>query len=158
MRTQAQKEQRKISYQKNRLRENLKHKEWAAKNRQKIREAQKKSYWLNRDKYNTKNKESYAKRIVRLRGQILNHYGSMCKCCHEMNEKFLTIDHINGTGKSHRERTGGAVNFYSSIIKSGFPNDLQILCWNCNCGRALNGGICPHSSMPVVPRPAGSTI
>jgi hypothetical protein len=21
-----------------------------------------------------------------------------------------------------------------------------VLCWNCNCGRAKNGGICPHHS------------
>jgi hypothetical protein len=26
-----------------------------------------------------------------------------------------------------------------------FPNDvLRLLCFNCNCGRAKNGGICPH--------------
>jgi hypothetical protein len=24
--------------------------------------------------------------------------------------------------------------------KAGF----QVLCWNCNCGRAFNNGICPH--------------
>ena len=26
------------------------------------------------------------------------------------------------------------------------PDTIQILCFNCNCGRARNGGICPHET------------
>jgi hypothetical protein len=37
-------------------------------------------------------------------------------------------------------RRGGINRFY----KNNFPRGYRILCYNCNCGRALNNGICPH--------------
>jgi hypothetical protein len=30
------------------------------------------------------------------------------------------------------------------IIRENYPPEYQVLCFNCNCGRALNGGRCPH--------------
>jgi hypothetical protein len=30
------------------------------------------------------------------------------------------------------------------IIKNNYPDDFQILCANCNWGKQLNGGVCPH--------------
>ena len=29
-------------------------------------------------------------------------------------------------------------------MKNNYPDYLQILCWNCNLGKSLNGGTCPH--------------
>ena len=72
-----------------------------------------------------------------------------CACCGETIIDFLTIDHINGGGRKHcREVTGGfsSSKFYQWLEKQGFPDGFQVLCWNCNCGRAKNGGICPHHS------------
>jgi hypothetical protein len=34
-----------------------------------------------------------------------------------------------------------------SIIRNGYPPDFEILCFNCNCGKAVNGGICPHEAL-----------
>jgi hypothetical protein len=32
------------------------------------------------------------------------------------------------------------------LRKNGFPEGFQVLCANCNIGRHINGGICPHES------------
>lgn len=83
--------------------------------------------------------------------QIRNGYGNKCNCCGETNPLFLTIDHVNNDGYKHRGRNDGKYkigsfsgHYYKTIIKAGFPEDLQLLCYNCNCGRARNKGICPH--------------
>lgn len=76
---------------------------------------------------------------------VCNHYGNICVCCGENNIKFLTIDHINGGGNRHRKQINRTGNkFYEWLIKNDFPIGYQTLCYNCNCGKAHNGGICPH--------------
>lgn len=74
---------------------------------------------------------------------VYNHYGNMCSCCGETERLFLSIDHINNDGYQNRKK---GINLYIDIIDRGFPNDLQILCMNCNTGKARNNGICPHVS------------
>lgn len=72
--------------------------------------------------------------------------GPACKCCGETIEKFLTIDHINGGGRAHRSdgrRIGSEI--YIQLKARGFPPGFQVLCFNCNCGRSVNGGTCPHA-------------
>jgi ribosomal protein L32 len=84
-----------------------------------------------------------------LRSIVFNHYGSVCACCGERDDRFLTIDHVDNNGsKDHRNHgksghriTGGG--WYRRIIKLGFPTDLQLLCWNCNHGKEFYGE-CPH--------------
>lgn len=85
------------------------------------------------------------KRLIRNRREIVvNHYGARCVCCGEENPGFLTIDHKNGGGIKMRKVHGVGLEFYRWIIRNDFPDFLQVLCYNCNCGRELNGGICPH--------------
>lgn len=76
---------------------------------------------------------------------IIDHYGGKCACCGETELAFLTVDHINNDGNDHRKRIGGSSRFYENIIKAGFPDDLQILCWNCNEAKRLLGH-CPHNN------------
>jgi hypothetical protein len=82
---------------------------------------------------------------------VLIHYGGnppKCACCGESHIKFLTIDHINSGGKQHRKKLGlQGSGFYRWLKRNGFPKGYQILCYNCNCGRAKNNGICPHRGM-----------
>lgn len=78
---------------------------------------------------------------ARIKNQIFDAYGRECKCCGETIERFLTLDHINNDGFKDKKRGYG---FYIKVRKMGYPNTLQILCFNCNCGRALNKGVCPH--------------
>lgn len=38
-----------------------------------------------------------------------------------------------------------AEGFYRWIKKNGFPDSVQVLCWNCNCAKGIYG-YCPHST------------
>lgn len=76
---------------------------------------------------------------------VFNHYGQICNCpcgCRVTNYRWLTIDHINNDGAEKRKRGGhrAGKEFYLQIARLGFPDDLQILCWNCNCAKAFFGG------------------
>lgn len=75
---------------------------------------------------------------------VYEHYGNKCVCCGEVEEAFLTIDHINNNGAEHRKKVHSG-RFYRWIIENNYPNDLQILCHNCQWGRR-KCGICPHQS------------
>ena len=84
-----------------------------------------------------------------LRRKVLEHYSNgepVCACCGETLYEFLTIDHLNNNGTADRRRyTGGGHHHYRQIIKEGFPKGFQVLCYNCNCGRAKTPTKeCPH--------------
>lgn len=92
------------------------------------------------------------RRALRKR-EIIDHYGGACTCCGETEPQFLSLDHVNNDGADHRRslRKGkprgyeGAA-FYWWVVKAGFPTDLQLLCFNCNCAKGFYG-ICPHDAM-----------
>ncbi len=76
-----------------------------------------------------------------VRSEVLRAYGGKCECCGEREGRFLTIDHING--RKSGEETGMVL--YARLYRGGFPKEgLRLLCWNCNIGRDMNGGRCPH--------------
>jgi len=84
-----------------------------------------------------------AKRRRRVR--VIQHYGGRCRCCGETALPFLALDHINGDGNTNRKIAGGTgTTFYLWVEKNGYPEGFQVLCHNCNVGRYINGGICPH--------------
>lgn len=73
-----------------------------------------------------------------------DHYGYVCTCCCiEYDIRFLTLDHVNNDGAAHRKAINKKSIYYWAI-KNDFPDSLQTHCWNCNCGKENNGGICPH--------------
>ncbi len=85
--------------------------------------------------------------LLKLRKRVLRGYGGKCVCCGETEHHFLQLDHINNDGYLHRgngkHRPGRT--FYKSLIEAKYPGEhLQILCANCNMGKARCGGICPH--------------
>ncbi len=76
---------------------------------------------------------------------VLEHYGRSCGCCGESTLEFLTLDHIQDNGGQHRKEINKyGSGFYKWVIDNNFPEDLQTLCMNCNFGKRINGGICPH--------------
>lgn len=90
---------------------------------------------------------------LKLRQQVLEAYGNKCACphCPETNPAFLSIDHIGGGGNSHRRNIVGlSRSFYAWLKQRGYPKEgFQLLCYNCNLGRAFNGGKeCPHQLSP----------
>lgn len=93
-----------------------------------------------RDIRNTASKRYYHK----LKDECLTAYGAVCACCGESERAFLTFDHKNNDGASHRKKIGIGHIFYRWMIDHKFPESIQVLCFNCNTGRHVNGGICPH--------------
>ena len=83
--------------------------------------------------------------------KVFDHYGWECKCCGENIVAFLTIDHINNDGYLDRMKKGWkrkltSKDLYFMIIKDKFPDRFQTLCQNCNLGKLVNKGICPHKT------------
>lgn len=88
------------------------------------------------------NGKDYDTKYTKLRrSKVLEAYGTVCKCCGEAEEQFLSIDHIDGGGNKHAKEVGSV---YKWLIANGFPPGFQTLCINCNIGKFRNGGICPH--------------
>lgn len=89
------------------------------------------------------------KTYQRLRNVILDYYGRKCKCCGETIIEFLTIDHMNGHSTPRIKRRGGQRQILREIVESGFPDSIQILCYNCNCAKGVYGE-CPHNKRSIV--------
>jgi hypothetical protein len=84
---------------------------------------------------------------LRVKDIVFSVYGRVCVCCGENNPDLLTLDHVEGNGKQHRKTAGSTLKgygLYRWIIRNNFPPTFQTMCWNCNCGRAKNNGVCPH--------------
>lgn len=76
---------------------------------------------------------------------VYEHYGGyICACCGETEEAFLTIDHMNNDGYQHRKEMK-SLNITDFLYYNSMPEGYQVLCYNCNCGRAKTPDkICPH--------------
>jgi hypothetical protein len=71
--------------------------------------------------------------------------GYQCVCCPETIEAFLSLDYVNNDGAEHR-KTMDRRKLYKRLKREGYPPGFQVLCMNCNFGKARNGGVCPHRS------------
>lgn len=89
-------------------------------------------------------KKNIAVYNMRLKVEVFTAYGNRCVCCGESNIKFLTLDHVNNDGRLHRKTVKSGRRVYAWAKKNGYPDSLRLLCWNCNCGRHYNNGVCPH--------------
>lgn len=81
-------------------------------------------------------------RRQRFKRMVFDHYGWKCACCGETMVECLSIDHIKQDGAKHREEIGSKLYYW--LVKEGFPEGFQTLCRNCNYGRYINNGVCPH--------------
>ena len=91
--------------------------------------------------------EADARYRLDVKRAAMGAYGSVCYCCGESELAFLTLDHLNDDGGGrHRERGGN--QFYRWLKSHDYPQDLglAVACFNCNSGRAANGGVCPHQT------------
>lgn len=104
-------------------------------------------------KDNVKEIKTYRKKLYdKARTDTIKYYsdGKMnCKCCGEDNRLFLTIDHVNNDGgekRKNKTQPWGGPQLCRWLILNDFPDGFQILCFNCNLGKARNKGICPHKN------------
>ena len=65
-----------------------------------------------------------------------------CFCCGNSDWKFLVFDHIKERQKEHKGL--GGVGIAAKLKNDKYPKGIQILCHNCNTGKEIFGGKCPH--------------
>jgi len=122
--------------------------EWNAKNREKVLSDKRKKYREYREDPNFVEAERKRGREYwrqRRHEAIMAYGGYECRCCGETEPVFLTIDHINNDGAEHRKEIGQSnSNLLTWLRKHDYPNGFQVLCFNCNIGKSINDGICPH--------------
>jgi hypothetical protein len=52
---------------------------------------------------------------------------------------------MNNDGAAHRKSgIHAGASFYWFLLRNNFPENYQILCWNCNHAKYINKGTCPH--------------
>ncbi len=99
-----------------------------------------------RNKYKlqpSRNSEKTKRYQRRARVDCLNHYGRQCNCCGESVEMFLEFDHIDNNGAEHR-KVDKIRSLPVWLKRNGFPEGFHVLCRNCNWGKHINDGVCPH--------------
>lgn len=119
--------------------------------REKIRIYSRNRYHLLKEE-NKALKQKYGVRFrEKVKTEVLSYYGNgrlQCVCCGEKQYHFLTLDHINNDGVKERKivrRTGHSMYIY--LRRSKYPIGYQTLCFNCNSGKQINKGICPHKTL-----------
>lgn len=80
-------------------------------------------------------------RYYRLKTNVFNHYGNKCSCCGQQNINYLTLEHKNNDGASHKREVGSGAQLYLDIINRNYPPEYTIYCYNCNCSKG-HYGIC----------------
>jgi len=85
-----------------------------------------------------------------LRREMVAAYGGRCACCGEAEFIFLDLDHVNNDGNADRAQRGNGQRLLVWLKANGWPrNGYQLLCCNCNQGKARNGGVCPHKARTI---------
>lgn len=132
-------------------------KERYQKNTKEILQTNRTRWHNNKDKYSITAKKWHTKNLLELKTEVLTYYGNdklSCVCCGETIIHFLTLDHINGR-QPHERGTHAQRSKYSGralwayLKRQGFPEGYQTLCINCNMGKHINKGICPHKQMEL---------
>lgn len=109
-----------------------------------------KNGWTTVERYKNRCKACYGERFrTRLRLDFIKAYGGKCICCGEDDPRFLSLDHVNSDGSAQKKSLNYVEHqIYSLARREGYPKDkYQLLCYNCNCGRARNNGVCPHKDI-----------
>lgn len=116
--------------------------EWASRNKARLAEldAEKRTEWCGQRFEEPVTRATARNRLIRL--EVLNILGGCCACCGENREEFLTLDHVSGGGRKHREEKGTYI-FRRVKDEPDLRKKYRVLCFNCNCALGLRG-YCPH--------------
>lgn len=132
---------------------------WAKRNRERVNTRRRELYAANPDKHRERasyrveakvnvlrlNRTWSVKYRAQLRCEMISAYGRACSCCKESEPKFLQLDHVFNDGAEDRKINKTAAKLWASLKRIGWPKDRhQLLCANCNFGKLMNGGVCPH--------------
>lgn len=87
--------------------------------------------------YNARRREHVAalqsannKKLTRkLKAEIFEALGGVCRDCGHVDQRVLQVDHIDGGGCAHRAKTGGA-QYWRTVLRR--IEEFQLLCANCH--------------------------
>nr|UXE44739.1 hypothetical protein Hi04_10k_c361_00003 [uncultured bacterium] len=82
------------------------------------------------------------------RATVFNRLGWTCQCCG--SDYSPQADHIDGSGKQHREEDPFARNLIRWLVHYGVPDGFQTLCQPCN-GSKGNGLNCKKHGVYLGP-------
>lgn len=138
-------ESQKSYYQRNKSKVIQIVRDWQKANPEKIKDYNQKRLkdpkWIAYHKnYNKKYQQNLKKKAIEYYSKGKN----CCACCGETIFEFLTFDHINNDGFKKKDRTR---NLAEWLVKNNFPPGFQVYCMNCNLGKHINNGICPHNKI-----------
>ena len=108
--------------------------QWRSKpeNKEKHKEASRRWEAQNKDKRREYNKRAR----LAFRPAIIQHYGGCCRCCGQINIKFLELHHINNDGPAHAKyHKVSRLNLWRKLYSLDFPDDgfqVEVLCANCH--------------------------
>lgn len=92
---------------------------------------------------------------IKLKLEVLGYYSSgepRCSCCGNKYIHHLTIDHVDGGGAEHRKQMKGGSEFYRWLKKNNYPPRFQVLCFNCNSAKYIEGECgCQNKRISIVP-------
>lgn len=101
--------------------------------------------YKNNPDFAERTKERVITTARRVRREVIRHYGGSCGCCSESRIEFLSMDHVNNDGATHRRTDRGSAQIYSWLKKNDFPTTgFAILCFNCNLAKHHTKDNCPH--------------
>ena len=141
---EAESKQKQIYYRENREVMLASRRAYKAENREGIKKAQHIWYEENKERCKARTKQYYEQnkdraklwrrnRRHRIKIEALTYYGKgtlACVTCGENRLPCLTLDHINGGGRKHREAWNNQ-SIYDIVKKEGLPHQYQTLCMNC---------------------------
>lgn len=91
-----------------------------------------------REKHAPKKNASASIRRRETKRAVVEYYGGSCACCANTHLSHLTIDHVEGVAPLEHRSPG----FYRWLQKEGYPGGFQVLCFNCNAAKYIEGGRC----------------
>lgn len=108
--------------------------------REQKRQRSRENYWRNGGVVRERER---VRRMVLKDAAYTAYGGYRCACCGEAERSFLSIDHVNNDGHAHRKLIGNA-KIYRWLRDNGYPEGFQVFCMNCQFGKRMNKGLCPH--------------
>lgn len=105
-------------------------------------------------RYYSHAREERLVKVAAIKHAVIMAYGGYrCACCGETERLFLQLDHINNDGaefrrklRTKKQNTASGPMTYKWVFDHNFPPGFQILCANCNHGKRMNNGVCPHQT------------
>lgn len=140
-------------YQKNREKQISYSRQFKLEHKAGIAQKRKEAYHANPDfyhalgrQYREKFKEKHKADRDQTKLEVYSHYcdgDPKCACCGVKQIDFLTIDHVDGRHKWGHSRNFGSWTLNRWLRKNLYPMGFQVLCYNCNYAKHVNG-VCPH--------------